>query len=423
MLGIDFKKLVSSKPLGLFRILFGLAMLFQFFKISKRISFFKDPEYLYFPYPELDWMPVFSTNGMWMLFVAGLIATILFTIGVFHKYSAAIMTFVYGYFFSLDSMYYNNHYYLIFLIGFLMIFARADAAFTPLKSRKEDSASNWNYIIFQFQIAIVFFYGGLSKLNSDWINGNIISNITESELLNQVLNYGGLAFDLLIPFLLFSKKYRWYAIIAVILFNISNHFLFDDIASFPFLMIAAMLLFVAEGKMPDWVTKWTMRKENDVDHNQGFNGVLKYALIGFFAFQLIFPLRHHLVSDHVDWSGQGHYFSWRMKSYQKDIEATFYAHNLQTNTRLYPINHGLDNYTVQRTLGMPLRVVKFAKHLKNKIEKLDGKNPSIGISVDYKVAFNGRESRLAILPLYDVSEATFNKYGNNEWIIPLKNDK
>ena len=109
-----------------------------------------------------------------------------------------------------------------------------------------------------------------------------------------------------------------------------------------------------------------------------------------------------------------------MKSFQKDIEATFYAHDLRTNQRLYPINHGLDNYTVQRTLGMPVKVAKFAKHLKNKIEKMDGKNPSIGISVDYKVAFNNRESKIAIRPDYDISEATFSKYGNNEWIIPLK---
>ena len=417
MLGLDFNKLVSSKPLGAFRILFGIAMLYQFSKISKRISFFKDPEYLYFPYPELDWVPVFSSNGMWMLLGLGFIATILFTIGVFHRYVAAIMALVYGYFFSLDSVYYNNHYYLIFLFALLMIFAKGDAAFTPLKSKRESFISNWNYIIFQIQISIVFFYGGLSKLSSDWINGNIISNITESEMLNQVLNYGGLAFDLLIPFVLLSKKFRWYAIIAVVLFNISNHFLFDDIASFPFLMIAAMLLFIADGKMPNWISNWT---SSSTETGIGFTTLPKYALIGFFAFQLLYPLRHHLVKDHVDWTGQGHYFSWRMKSYQKDIEATFYAFDKQTNTRLYPINHGLDNYTVQRTLGMPFKVAKFAKHLKNKIEKLDGKNPSIGISVDYRVAFNNRASKLAIRPDQDISEVTFSKYGNNEWIFPLK---
>ena len=417
MLGLDFKKLVSSKPLGLFRILFGIAMLYQFSKISKRVSFFKDPDYLYFPYPELDWIPVFSSAGMWMLFALGFLATILFTVGVFHRYAAAAMALAYGYFFSLDALYYNNHYYLIFLIGFLMVFVNADAAFTPLKSKRKDFISNWNYLIFQIQIAIVFFYGGLSKLSSDWINGNIISNITESETLNQILNYGGLAFDLLIPFVLLSQKFRWYAIIAVILFNISNHFLFDDIASFPFLMIAAMLLFIAEGKLPKWITHWTSSNSNE---GKMLTGVMKYTLIGFFAFQFLYPLRHHLIKDHVDWSGQGHYFSWRMKSYQKDIEATFYAHDLRTNQRLYPINHGLDNYTVQRTLGMPVKVAKFAKHLKNKIEKMDGKNPYIGISVDYKVAFNNRESKIAIRPDYDISEATFSKYGINEWIIPFK---
>ena len=420
MFDFNLNKLVSSKPLGIFRILFGMLMIFQFFKISKRISFFKDPEYLYFPYPELDWMPILSTNAMWIVFTVGFVATILFILGVLHRYSAATMTLVYGYFFSLDAVYYNNHYYLIFLIGLLMIFARADSSLALFNSKKETEISHWNYLIFQIQIAIVFFYGGLSKLSSDWINGRIISNLTESDTLNQVLNYGGLAFDLLIPFLLFSKKYRWYAIIAVILFNVSNHFLFDDIAAFPLLVIAAMLLFIPSGDMPNWIRNWASSTSSDT---LKMKSVTKYILVVFFAFQLIYPLRHHLISDHVDWSGQGHYFSWRMKSYQKNIEATFYAYDRQTKTRLYPINHGLDDYKVQRTLGMPHMAIRFAKHLKNKLDNLDGKNPNLGISADYNVGFNGRESQLALNQNSDLSKAQFYKYENNDWIIPFKNYK
>jgi len=414
------KGMVSSRPLGLFRVLFGLLLLFQFSKIAKRVPFFKDPDYLYFPFPELDWMPVFSYELMMGLLVVGFLATILFTIGLFYRYVAIIMALVYGYFFSLDAMYFNNHYYLIFLLCMLMCFTDADRSFAVSFSKKKTKARlpRWQYLILQLQIGIVFFYGGLSKCTADWFNGNVIKGITDSEFVNLFLIYGGTVFDMLIPVALFYKKTRPYAIILVILFNVSNHFLFNDIASFPLLVIASMLLFLPDGKFPEVIHSF-FKLEQDKEKTGSFSLFSKMVLGCFFIFQFIYPLRHHLIKGHVDWTGQGHYFAWRMKSYHKDATVDFYAMDKNTNQRAYKINHGLDKYLIQRMTSMPHMIPKLSTYMRKQIEKQDGINPNLGIQIDNMVSLNHRKKKLAVNPSIDITQAKFSKYGNNKWIFNL----
>ena len=246
---------------------------------------------------------------------------------------------------------------------------------------------------------------------ADWFNGDIIKGITDSAFVNSFLIYGGTVFDLLIPFALFFRKTRFIAIVLVILFNVSNHFLFNDIASFPLLVIASMFLFMVDGNMPQAINKFfaAPKKQESLKTNPA----IKNALLVFFAFQFIYPLRHYLIPGHVDWTGQGHYFAWRMKSYHKDVKVDLYAFDNSSKKRAYPINHGIDNYRLQRIAAMPHMLPRLAENIRKKIEKQDGINHNLGIAVDYKVAFNQRSEKLALNPNFDVSRAEFKKYGTN----------
>lgn len=419
-----FTRKVTSRPLGLFRILFGLLLLFQFSKIVKRVPFFKDPDYLYFPYPELSWVPVMPYSAMMVILVIGFIAAALFTVGLWYRYAAISVTLIYGYFFSLDALYFNNHYYLIFLLALLMCFADADRSFALTIGKKKKleidaSLPKWQYLILQLQIGIVFFYGGLSKCSSDWFSGNVIKGITDSEFVNQFLIYGGTAFDMLIPFALFYKRTRPIAIVLVILFNISNHFLFQDIASFPLLVIASMLLFLPDGNYPK-VIQSVFKLDHENEALDSMSMITKVALSIFFIFQLVYPLRHHLIPGHVDWTGQGHYFAWRMKSYDKDTTIDFYAMDKNTNQRAYKINHGLDKYKIQRMTSMPHMIPKLATYMRKQIEKQDGINLNLGIQADYKVSLNQRAVKLATNPSIDITQSRFSKYGKNKWIFNLE---
>jgi len=416
----SLKQQVSSRPMGHFRILFGLLLLFQFFKISKRVAFFKDPAYLYFPYPELEWIPVLGYPILMLLLIIGFIAVILFTAGALYRYVAIIIPIIYGYFFSLDAVYYNNHYYLIFLVSVLMAFTHADKSYSlgSLKKKSPEWIPRWHYIIFQLQLGIVFFYGGLSKCSQDWFNGNVIKGITDSDLVNQFLIYGGTAFDMLIPFALFYRRTRWIAIILVVLFNVSNHFLFNDIASFPLLVITLMLLFIADSNFSDRLPQ-ILRTSGTPDDKSKLSLGIKLSLACFFIFQLLYPLRHHFIPGHVDWTGQGHYFAWRMKSYHKDVRVDLFAMDKASGKRAYKINHGLDNYKIQRMASMPHMVPRLAGYMRSQIEKQDGVNTNLGIQVDYQVAFNQRVDKMAINPSIDISKVSFKTYSKNNWIFNL----
>ena len=150
------------------------------------------------------------------------------------------------------------------------------------------------------------------------------------------------------------------------------------------------------------------------------NCARKLALGFFFIFQLLFPLRHHLIPGHVDWTGQGHYFAWRMKSYHKEVKVDLYAMDKTTRKRAYKINHGLDNYKIQRMASMPHMIPRLASYMRTQIEKQDGVNTNLGIQVDYHVAFNQRPDKIALNPSIDISRVKFNKYAKNNWILNLE---
>ena len=71
------------------------------------------------------------------------------------------------------------------------------------------------------QIFIVYFYGGIAKINPDWLRGEpmrhwlqnssdfpVVGPFLTTELAAYLFSYGGLLFDLLIGFILLSSKTR-----------------------------------------------------------------------------------------------------------------------------------------------------------------------------------------------------------------------
>ena len=159
------------------------------------------------------------------------------------------------YVFLIEKTGYNNHYYLILLLSFFFSITNAnksislDNCFGIVKSGSW--IPNWQTMLFQFQIIVVYFYGGLAKLNAEWLSGRVMG-VMMSQLIpgeedhfleiiaNLVLTHGGLWFDLVIGFLLLSKKTRSWAVLVIIPFHVTNHFLFN-IGVFPFMMLGATM--------------------------------------------------------------------------------------------------------------------------------------------------------------------------------------
>lgn len=165
------------------------------------------------------------------------------------------------------------------------------------------------YSIFplRFQLFVCYFFAGLAKLNSDWLQGEPVRQILHataaevelphvaalltSELLVSFLTWSGLAFDLLIGFLLWLRPNR-YVLALTVVFHLSNAILWPAIGLFPYFMLAGNLLFLVP-TFPGFPITSPQRT----------------FLAAFVGFQLCFPLRSILYTTDKSWSSLGYLFS------------------------------------------------------------------------------------------------------------------
>ncbi len=251
---------VDIAPLAAFRIAFGGLMAVEmgrFFQHGWVRGLFVDPVY-HFTYPGLDWVRPWPGDGMLWHFGVLLAAAVLVAIGVYYR--AAIVVFALGftYVFVLDAAFYQNHFYLICLLAWLMALVPADRAWSLDAAldprRRSATAPGWTLWILRAQIAIVYTFAGLAKLNPDWLRGEpvrtFLAQAPEVAVLGPllahpaapwVISYGGLVLDLAVIPLLAWPRTRLVALAAVLAFHLTNAALFP-IGIFPWLMIAALPL-------------------------------------------------------------------------------------------------------------------------------------------------------------------------------------
>jgi vitamin K-dependent gamma-carboxylase len=195
-------------------------------------------------------------------------------------FNRLILFSLYGLFFSYDKSYYNNHYWLILLIAFELCIVHSSSSSSSSASSKR-KIPRWHVMLFRYQISIVYFFGGIAKLNTDWMNGwpirkwmtdaykdafnevflkdpNTNSNIPKNvmvyldllpEMLTYIVAWGGIVFDLCIPFVM-SAQYtiKYYGFLTICLFHLINFQLFD-IGIFPLLGLSTSVLYFNETEL------------------------------------------------------------------------------------------------------------------------------------------------------------------------------
>ena len=229
-------------------------------------------------------------------------------LGLFYRLSATAFFLMFSYMFLLEQARYLNHFYLVGLISFVMIFVPAhrhlslDALLNPgLRSRV---APAWSLWLVRFQIAIPMFFGGVAKLNSDWLHGEPLrawlADRTDFPYLGQffvetpviwLMVYGSLFIDLLFPFYMLNRRTRALGFLFVLTLHFMNARLFS-IGIFPWFMIAATLMFFD----PDWPKRvWQDVRQGHVFRSPAFAGGI---VLGFLLGALLpdgFSLVHALI--------------------------------------------------------------------------------------------------------------------------------
>ncbi len=359
----------------------------------------------HFTYPGFSWVRPFPAWGMHLTFIVVGVSALLVMLGLFYRASIVILFFGFSYIFLLDQTNYLNHFYLAILFCFVLMFTQAhrdfslDALLHPLWRRR--SIPSYALFVLRTQVVLVYFYGGVAKLNSDWLHGQplllwlpearhlpLLGVLAAKPWFAYLASYAGIAVDFLIPaFLLFPKTRRVGFVVAV-LFHALNSVLFD-IGIFPPLMVVATALFFS----PDWPRRFLnehrpLPPRGEPLRRESIPWVYAGIVI-YLAVQVLFPLRFLLYRGNVSWTGEGKKFSWRMKLNNLDSEVAFTAVlanprkpiQLQTQSLLTPRQW-------QAMAIDPELVRQFAHHLKDKVTS-QLKEP-VEIHAALKGALNGR---------------------------------
>lgn len=445
---------VDISFLVFFRVVFGGIMVWEVYRYFSYgwISRYYIEPVINFTYYGFTWVRPWPGRGMYVHFLVLGLAAACVMAGFLYRIAAPVFFLAFTYVFLLEQTRYLNHFYLVCLIAFLMCFLPAERAFSidALMRRKirSDVVPAWTLWLLRLQIGIPFFYGGIAKLNSDWIQGGEpmriwlrpltkmpgLGHLFAADWVVYSFAFGGLLLDLLVVPLLLWRRTRPYAFAAAVVFNLINAVIFD-IGIFPWLMLGALLIFFPPdlarrfargfmspgGSFDDAEPAQTPVSEKperiSCPSLSSSQKIVVGLLAAYFAIQLLFPLRHYLYPGNVSWTEEGHNFAWHMKLRTKSGEALFTVTHPPTG-QTWTINPAdyLKRHQLTKAITKPDLLVCFAHHLADEKRREGYENVEVRARV--MASLNGREPQLLIDPNVDLAKQQVSVLPV-PWILPL----
>jgi vitamin K-dependent gamma-carboxylase len=440
---------VDIAALVYYRIAFGALMVWNLWFYYRRgfiALFWIDPTFR-FSFPGFGWVQPWPGSGIYYhCLVLGVLAALI-TVGCLYRLSAALFFLGYAYLFMLDQANYRNHSYLICLISFLMIFVPAHRAFSVdawwRPALRSDTAPAWTLWMLRAQMGIVYFFGGLAKLTSDWFYGEpmrsylvsrtdvpIIGPLLASDSAPYVFSYGGFLFDLLVVPCLLWRRTRLAAFLVVVGFHLTNMQLFD-IGVFPWFSIATTALFFP----PDWPRRFiswftsappvgARAGAAKPEAPPGTSGLgtgqkVTVALLAVgLVVQVLVPLRRHLYPGNFLWTEEGYLFSWDMIVSTKSGTAKFEVKD-RASGNTWVVDPG-DYLTVPQERMMmrrPSLILDFSHFLASEWRKQGYEE--VEVRARSRISLNNRTPQWLVDPEVDLA-AQRPTLGHSPWITTLR---
>ena len=430
---------VDIASVVLLRILFGLIMLWE---VSRYFSHDWIGRYwirtkVHFTYWPFDFLQPLPGNGMYFLFaVLGLLALFI-TIGFLYRVSIILFFFLFSYTYLLEQTRYLNHFYLVILISFLMMFVPAHGALSVDAKRnpaiRSDTIPAWSLWLLRFTLGLPYFFGGIAKINTDWLQGEpmrswlakdtdlpIIGPLFTEEWMIYFISYGGLLLDLLvIPLLLFRRTRKW-AFAAAVVFHLMNDQIFR-IGIFPWFMLFATSLFFE----PSWPRRlWyslNPRKKRIITVTAAaivpFEKRTVVLLFLWVGLHIFLPFRHLLFPGNVHWTEEGHKYAWHMKLRSKTALAFFTVRDKNTGAEQLINNRDyLAGWQERKMAAWPNLVWQFSRVIKEDFRK---KGKDVAVHADVRASLNGRAYQQLVDPTIDLASTPRRVFARDTWINDL----
>ncbi|EOQ95118.1 vitamin K-dependent gamma-carboxylase [Leptospira wolbachii serovar Codice str. CDC] len=421
---------VSSLSLHFFRIGYGFAttiLIFRYFYYGWIHTYFIKPTF-FFKHFGWDWIHPLPPIFTYLLFGILLITAFGIFLGYCLRINLFVFTIGFTWFHFSDATIYLNHYYLVSLLGFLLWLSPVSKSNYPTFQWRgwiqnaKPIPKLWLYA-FRLQMGLVYFFGGIAKLQPDWLFEALPLKLWlyQSEgkfpLLDPILglpvtafafSWIGVIFDLSIPFLLCTKKFRFPAWFVVLFFHSFTSFLFP-IGIFPIVMSLSSLIFFA----PDWplfltnkILKNKTKLSNEVipKTKTVHFGFKEYLLITYLTLQVTIPFRHVFYPGQVIWTEEAIKYSWQVMVADKVGSAVFWIQNKPIDPKEILTDYQYRMMTIQ-----PEHILQFAKYLQQKEFEKSG-TKDVSVYVQSNVSINGKPARPLFSPNEDLTKINVNFY-------------
>ena len=445
-----FNKQSSAAPLAVFRMFFGFLMfisLVRFWSKGWIESLYIEPSF-HFSYYGFEWVKPVGLYTYAFFIICGISA---FFVAIGYKYRLSILIFFlsFTYIELMDKTTYLNHYYFVSLVSFIMLFIPCNAMFSidAISIRKSyNTVPKWTIDSLKLMLGIVYFYAGITKINSDWLLNAmplklwlkskydlpfIGHTLMQQEWFHFFMSWGGMFYDISIPFLLLFRKTRSIAFVLVVAFHITTRVLFP-IGMFPYIMILSTIIFFDSNvhyKIIHFTIKilefFKMKTDNlklsfsQVNHYKVWNTSLLIIVV-FMTIQIIIPLRSLLYPGELFWNEQGYRFSWRVMLMEKKGNSVFKIVNSKTNSFFYVNNDDFLTPVQQKQMSFqPDMILEYGHYLGNHFKSQGHQN--VAVFVESYVSLNGRLSQQFIDPSANLMELK-DSFKHKFWIKPLNDE-
>lgn len=399
----------------------------------------------FFGYFGFEWVKPLPGNWMYVPFLLIILSAIGVVLGYLYKYSASLLFLSFSYIELLDKSNYLNHYYFLSLMTFLLVFVPANRSFSlDVKLKKvteQKTVPQWTVGIFKFQLAIVYVFAGIAKLESDWLldaqplkiwlqahrEMPIFGSLLKEEWIAYLFSWFGCFYDLFIVFFLLTTKTRGIAYFFVVVFHFITWYLLP-IGIFPWVMIVSTLIFFSQEFHEKILSKFNWKKtDNHAVIPTNYNKKIILSLVSIYIiFQILVPFRYLLYPGNLFWYEEGFRFSWRVMLMHKEATATFYLKDETSKREIQIRNSDFLSKTQEDQMStQPDMILQYAQFLKEKFNDstfiINNKpykvtNPSVHATVF--VSVNGRPSQLFIDKKHDLSKIPYNLAHRN-WLEPF----
>lgn len=400
----------------------------------------------FFSYYGFEWV---QPLGEWtyLIFIICGLSTIFVALGFKYRISIVLFFLSFTYIELMDKTTYLNHYYFISILSFLMIFLPAHTYYSVdayrNRSLRAEHVPKWTIDSIKLLLAIVYFYAGLAKLNSDWLfeamplqiwlpakySIPILGDLLQQTWVHYLFAWSGAIYDLSIPFLLLFRRTRVFAFILVVIFHVLTRILFP-IGMFPYIMIGAALIFFEAGlhhKILAKISRWLNITKSLFDNGMTYQFPktwMRKATIGvlilFFTLQLLIPFRYLLYPGELFWTEEGYRFSWRVMLMEKAGYANFKVVNPDNDQRFYVDNSEfLTRFQEKQMSSQPDFILEYAHFLEDYYRQQGIEDPKI--YVESFVALNGRQSQPYVNPKVDLTEIE-PSLKHRTWLLPFNDE-